>query len=130
RLAAEDEGVDVIVVGGLFGGYPKMLDGELACAAELIELHQTGHPVVVQSAFALSDAEPLRRLKKAGIAVLPTIHRVASRLSRTPPPSESAGVQAAEAARRAPAAIPVALPVTGTARLLRRRGINVPPISA
>jgi len=128
RLAAEDEGVDVIVVGGLFGGYPKMLDGELACAAELIELHQTGHPVVVQSAFALSDAEPLRRLKKAGIAVLPTIDRVASALSRTLLPSESAGVQAAEAARSAPAASPVVLPVTESAGLLRRSGINVPPM--
>ncbi|HEX7993179.1 MAG TPA: CoA-binding protein, partial [Streptosporangiaceae bacterium] len=27
RLAAEDDGVDVIVAGGLFGGYPKVLDG-------------------------------------------------------------------------------------------------------
>ena len=128
RLAAEDEGVDVIVVGGLFGGYPKMLDGELGCAAELIELHQTGHPVVVQSAFALSDAEPLRRLIKAGIAVLPTIDRVASALSRTLLPSESAGVQAEEAAQSAPATNPVVLPVTESAGLLRRSGINVPPM--
>src|SRR5215469_407021 len=75
RLAAMDEGVDLIVAGGLFGGYPKMLDRELACATELIDLHKSGHPVVVQSAFALSDAEPIIRLRESGITVLPTVDR-------------------------------------------------------
>ncbi len=89
RLAAEDDGVDVIVAGGLFGGYPKMLDGELACAAELIKLHQSGHRLVMQSAFALSDAEPLLALKRAGIVVLPTIDRVAMALSGTLLPATS-----------------------------------------
>src|SRR5258708_38365252 len=94
RLVAEDEGVDLIVVGGLFGGYPKMLDGELACAAELVKLHQSGHRVVMQSAFALSDAEPVSRLKRAGIVVLPTIDRVARALSRTllPPTYADSGL--------------------------------------
>src|SRR5215467_5535435 len=111
RLAAEDEGVDVIVVGGLFGGYPKMLDGELACAAELIELHQTGHPVVVQSAFALSDAEPISRLRESGITVLPTVDRVAIALSRSllPPADDArAGSTSTSAPGRRPAVLPVA----------------------
>jgi acetyltransferase len=130
RLAAEDEGVDLIVVGGLFGGYPKMLDGELACAAELVQLHQCGHRVVMQSAFALSDAEPLSRLKRAGIVVLPTIDRVARALSRTLLPSASAdGMRAGTVGQSAPAARPVVLPVTESAELLRRSGINLPPIS-
>jgi acetyltransferase len=130
RLAARDGGVDLIVMGGLFGGYPKMLDSELACAAELIELHQSGHPVVMQSAFALSDAEPLSRLKKAGITVLPTIDRIARALSRTLlPPTSADGVRAEEAGQSAPAAGPVVLPVTESAELLRQSGIDLPPIS-
>ena len=130
RLAAKDEGVDLIVVGGLFGGYPRMLKGELACAAELVELHQSGHPVVVQSAFALSDAEPLSRLKNAGITVLPTIDRIARALSRTLLPDTSGeGVQAEETGRSAAAAGPVVLPVTESAELLRQSGIGLPPTS-
>jgi acetate---CoA ligase (ADP-forming) len=111
RLAAMDEGVDLIVVGGLFGGYPKMLDRELACAAELIELHKSGHPVVVQSAFALSDAEPIRRLRHSGITVLPTVDRVAIALSRTLlPPANDARESSAETSTRAPGSL-VAGPV-------------------
>src|SRR5258708_34285781 len=87
RLAAEDEGVDLIVVGGLFGGYPKMLDGELACAAELVKLHQSGHRVVMQSRFALSDAAAVSRAQRAGLGVLPTIDRAARALARTLRPS-------------------------------------------
>lgn len=129
RLAAKDEGVDLIVVGGLFGGYPKMLDGELACAAELIELHQSGHPVVMQSAFALSDAEPLSRLKKAGITVLPTIDRIARALSRMLLPTSADGARADTADQGTPAAGPVVLPVTESAALLRQSGIDLPAIS-
>jgi acetyltransferase len=130
RLAAEDESVDLIVVGGLFGGYPKMLAGELACAAELIELHKSGHPVVMQSAFALSDAEPLGRLKRAGIIVLPTIDRVARALSRTLLPFPSAdSVRAGVAGQSASASGPVVLPVTESTELLRQSGIDIPPIS-
>jgi acyl-CoA synthetase (NDP forming) len=130
RLAAEDESVDLIVVGGLFGGYPKMLAGELACAAELIKLHESGHPVVMQSAFALSDAEPLDRLKRAGILVLPTIDRVARALSRTLLPFTSAdSVRAGVVGQNAPAPGPVVLPVTESTELLRQSGIDIPPIS-
>src|SRR5215813_13757141 len=130
RLAAEDESVDLIVVGGLFGGYPKMLAGELACAAELIKLHQSGHPVVMQSAFALSDAEPLDRLKRAGILVLPTIDRVARALSRTLLPFTSAdSVRAGVVGQSAQAPGPVVLPVTESTELLRQSGIDIPPIS-
>lgn len=82
RLAAQDDDVDVIVVGGLFGGYPRMLDAELACAAELVELHGSACPVAVQSAFALSDSEPVKRLKGSGVAVLPTADRLARALAR------------------------------------------------
>jgi acetate---CoA ligase (ADP-forming) len=130
RLAAEDDGVDVIVAGGLFGGYPKALDGELACAAELIKLHRSGHRVVMQSAFALSDAEPVLTLRQVGIVVLPTIDRVAMALSRTLLPATSHddnGVATADHA--VPAATPAVLPVADSFELLRRSGISLPPIS-
>jgi acetyltransferase len=130
RLAAEDDGVDVIVAGGLFGGYPKMLDGELACASELIKLHQSGHRLVMQSAFALSDAEPLLALRRAGIVVLPTIDRVAMALSGTLLPAMSHdGTQAGTVGHAAPTAGPVVLPVAESIELLRGAGINLPPIS-
>jgi acetyltransferase len=130
RLAAEDDGVDVIVAGGLFGGYPKVLDAELACAAELIKLHRSGHRVVMQSAFALSDAEPVLTLRQAGIVVLPTIDRVAMALCGTllPAPSHD-DHRAATADHAAPAATPAVLPVADSVELLRRSGISLPPIS-
>ena len=141
RLAAADEGVDVTVVAGLFGGYPRNLDGELACAAELVEVHKSGHPVVVQSAFALSDPPPLRLLKESGITVLPTIDRLARALSRTllpgPPhagremvagPEVAAGREVAGAGvQGGQRAAPAVLPVTQTADLLRRGGVDIPP---
>jgi acetate---CoA ligase (ADP-forming) len=128
RVAAMDEGVDLIVVGGLFGGYPKMLDRELACATKLIELHKSGHPVVVQSAFALSDAEPISRLRASGITVLPTVDRVAIALSRTLlPPANDARASSAGTSGSAPG--PAVLPVTDSAAALRQVGIDVPPIS-
>jgi acetate---CoA ligase (ADP-forming) len=130
RLAAEDDGVDVIVAGGLFGGYPKVLDGELACAAELIKLHRSGHRLVMQSAFALSDAEPVLTLRQAGIVVLPTIDRVAMALSRTVLPATSHDdTRSAAVGAATPAARPVVLPVADSFELLRNSGISLPPIS-
>jgi acetate---CoA ligase (ADP-forming) len=127
QLAAMDEGVDLIVVGGLFGGYPKMLEREMSCATELIELHRSGHPVVVQSAFALSDAEPISRLRDSGITVLPTVDRVASALSRTLLRGNDASASSAGTSARA-AGLAV-LPVTDSADALRQVGIHVPPMS-
>jgi acetyltransferase len=130
RLAAEDDGVDVIVAGGLFGGYPKVLDGELACAAELVKLHKSGHRLVMQSAFALSDAEPVLALKRAGIVVLPTIDRVAMALAGTLLPATSHdGTRAATVGHAAAAAEPVVLPLAESIELLRTSGIHLPPIS-
>ena len=120
----------MIVAGGLFGGYPKVLDGELACAAELIKLHRSGHRLVMQSAFALSDAEPVLTLRQAGIVVLPTIDRVAMALSRTVLPATSQTTpDRRPSAPAAPAAGPVVLPVADSFELLRKSGISLPPIS-
>ena len=76
----------MIVLGGLFGGYPAMLGHELACADALIELHRSGHPVAVQSAFALTEAEPLARLKRDGIPVVPSSRPARP---RTVPPADA-----------------------------------------
>jgi acetyltransferase len=129
RIAAADGGVDVVVIGGLFGGYPNIVDGELAAAEELVALHRSGFPVVVQSAFALASPEPIRRLRQGGIAVLPTIDRLARALARTVSPAEHGSGH--DAARPVPggAASSDVLPPEQTARLLREHGIELPPMT-
>jgi acetate---CoA ligase (ADP-forming) len=125
RVAAADDGVDVIVIGGLFGGYPKIVAGEVACADDLVALHNSAKPVIVQSAFALASPEPIRRLREGGIAVLPTIDRLARALARTV-------LRAQPAAARPPAtsaASSAVLPAGQTASLLREHGIELPPMT-
>lgn len=139
RVAARDEDVDVIVVGGLFGGYPLMLDAELACAAELAELHGSDCPVVVQTAFALSDSEPVERLKRSGVPVLPTADRLARALSRAQAwpgdagPAEPRGDGPAEAPAAGPggdhAEGPAVWSAERSAGLLREHGIALPPMT-
>jgi len=126
RLAASDPGVDLVVVGGLLGGYPRLLERELTCAAELAELHCSGHPVVVQSAFAVADPEPLRLLKGAGVTVLPTIDRLAKALSATLQPTDSGASPRPDGEDMARL---TALPILEIVRLLRRSGITVPAMT-
>jgi acetyltransferase len=129
RLAAADGGADVVVIGGLLGGYPNIVDGEVAAAEELVALHRSGFPVVVQSAFALASPEPIRRLRQGGIAVLPTIDRLARALARTVSPAQHGAGH--DAARPVPgsAASSEVLPADQTARLLSEHGIELPPIT-
>ncbi len=137
RLAAQDEDVDVIVVGGLFGGYPRMLDAEIACAAELAELHGSGCPVLVQSAFALSDSEPVERLKRSGVPVLPTADRLARALARALAwPGEAADGEVAELTPSVDGQVagsvsagPAVWSAERSAGLLRQHGIALPPMT-
>jgi acetyltransferase len=137
RVAAHDDGVDVVVIGGLFGGYPRLLDSELECADELLALAASGHRVAVQSAFALSSAEPVARLKQGGIPVLPTMERLARALAaRLAVPDGAPGTRAATPATPALAQAdnskklaPEILPLEQSADLLREAGVALPALS-
>ncbi|HEV2373627.1 MAG TPA: acetate--CoA ligase family protein [Streptosporangiaceae bacterium] len=137
RVGAHDDGVDVVVIGGLFGGYPRLLDDELECADELLALASAGHRVAVQSAFALSQAEPVQRLKQGGVPVLPTMDRLARALSaRLAVPNGAApgahgqaatpGVSHADNSKERAAET---LPLEQCADLLREAGVTLPSLS-
>lgn len=126
-IAAEDDGVDVLLLSGLTGGYPRVLDQEMAAIAELIAIRdRTGVPVVVHSTFAEAATPPVEALRQAGIAVLPTVSRVANALA-------AAAVR--ESVETTPAITPpkptagTVLPVTDVAGLLREHGISLPPMT-
>ncbi len=88
-VAAQDPGVDAIVVGGVFGGYREHRAEEMAAVERLARLHADRLPVLVQSAYDAVDEEPILALRAAGIPTLPTIQRLVAALSATvaePPP--------------------------------------------
>ena len=126
-IAAEDEGVDVLLLSGLTGGYPRVREQEMAAVAELIAIRdRTGVPVVVHSAFADAATPPVEALKRAGIAVLPSVSRAANALAaaavgmsgETAPTIKDSGPTAG-----------TVLPITEVAALLREHGIGLPPMT-
>jgi acetate---CoA ligase (ADP-forming) len=74
RIVAGDSGVDVIVIAGILGGYSALADKQSESVATLIELHRSGRPVVVQSAYPESAA--CLDLQAAGMALYPTVERM------------------------------------------------------
>lgn len=129
-LAAADDGVDIIVVSGLFGGYPRVRAQELACAAELIAIRDAGSPIVVQSAFANTGNEPIDMLSRAGIPVLSTINQVAQGLRAVVDRSGSPAGKAPP--HGGPAADQPGLSLLGVdvvATLLREHGVSLPPMT-
>lgn len=130
ELAAKDDGVDVIAIAGLFGGYPRQLKAELACAAELVAIRDRGVPVVVQSAFATAGSDPVELLRRSGVPVLADVSRLARALAAAiARPGQDAPVQ--NAPRLVPAPKPAAgppLPAEQVAALLQSHGIVLPPI--
>ncbi|MCP4470826.1 MAG: CoA-binding protein [Gammaproteobacteria bacterium] len=71
----EDEGVDAVLIGGLYGGYamrfdPAMLEVENETSIRLAALqHHHQKPIVVQSLYAPLKPEPLVTLREGGIQV-------------------------------------------------------------
>lgn len=125
-IAASDEGVDVLLLGGLLGGYPRVREQEMAAVAELIAIRdRTGVPIVVQSAFADAAVEPVEVLKRAGIVVLPTASRLANALAAAAARAE--GPALAPAPGYTPAS--ALLPVTEVAGLLSQEGITLPAMT-
>ncbi len=126
-VAAEDEGVDVLLLSGLTGGYPRVREQEMAAVAELIAIRdRTGVPVVVHSAFADAATPPVEALRRAGISVLPTVSRAANALAAAA--VRTSGGTAPTVADPGPAAGTV-LPVAEVAGLLREHGIGLPPMT-
>lgn len=125
-VAAADQNTDVLMLAGLLGGYPMVREQEMACVAELIAIRdRTGVPVVVQSAFADTGAEPVETLKGAGIVVLPTASQLAGALA-------TAAIRPGRAGP-APAAAPEPpgplMPIADVADLLSRYRIALPAMT-
>jgi acetyltransferase len=121
-VGAKDPHVDVVVVSGTFGGYVSQRELENAGVEELLTIKRSGTPVVVHSAFATDNDEPVRRLRAGGIPVYPTISRLAVALSAVnvavqwESPNELASVQRT-------------LGIEETASRLRQVGVEVPSIA-
>jgi acetate---CoA ligase (ADP-forming) len=129
RIAAADDSVDVIVVGGLFGGYPRIAQAQVDGAAELVALHRSGKPVLVQSAFALARSEPVAALRQGGVPVFATMDRLARALGKVAgEPGTRAGLRPAPQAARPQPGSPAVLPVEQTARLLDEHGVELPEL--
>lgn len=91
EVGASDEHVDAIVVSGTFAGYRSRRAEELEAVERLAALRRGGTPLLVHSAFALDDEEPVKRLRLEGIPAFSSAHRLAKALSlalggRRPPP--------------------------------------------
>lgn len=93
EVLSGDPGVDVTVVGGVFGGYRFRREEENESASRLAELASGPTPLVVQSAFADSDTEAIVRLRQSGIAMFPTITRLVSALATRAPRPEGDAIQ-------------------------------------
>ncbi|MCE2455917.1 MAG: acetate--CoA ligase family protein [Gemmatimonadetes bacterium] len=79
RVLAEDPGVGVLLVIGLFGGYSLRFSSELADAedrAARVMVETAGRsrlPVVVHSTYARNDTPPLRTFAGAGVPVVESL---------------------------------------------------------
>jgi acetate---CoA ligase (ADP-forming) len=125
EVGASDPGVDVIVVSGTFGGYRAKRAAELIGVDQLIAVHRAGTPVVVHSAFAAAGEEPVERLRANGIAVYPSVQRLAQAVAvvnESPPmPHSIEPALGGESETRV-------LGIEEAAARLRAVGCEVPPI--
>ena len=70
-----DEGVDILMVVGMYGGFaarfnPALLDNEIDTSQRLARLAgEYGKPLLVQSVYAALRTRPIETLKQAGIPV-------------------------------------------------------------
>ncbi|HTX63202.1 MAG TPA: acetate--CoA ligase family protein [Acidimicrobiales bacterium] len=138
EVAAADHAVDAVVISGTFGGYRARRAEELETVERLAAIHEGGTPVLVHSAFACDDEEPLVGLRRAGIPVFPTVRRLATSLAeatgapvcapRDPHPAGSP-VPTARTEPLGAAVASTVLPTTDASELLSSVGIRVPRIA-
>ncbi len=82
RVVAKDPNVDLIVIGGLFGGHQHLRDRELVTARALVQISQAC-PIALQSAYSDTHEEPLEILKAANIPVFRTSSQLMRAISKT-----------------------------------------------
>ena len=63
------DGIDVVVVGGLYGTYTHVRAGELRAADLILAIAERGMHVVVHSPIPVEHSEPLQVLQAAGVPV-------------------------------------------------------------
>ncbi len=146
EAGAIDGAVDAVVVSGTFGGYRGRRAEELDAVARLAALARAGTPVLVHSAFAADDEEPVDALRRAGVPVYPTARRLAIALGAArgtagsavsgpgagPSSTAGDGLAATPAGDRVAAPVPEARVSVPTAEALARLaavGIVVPPVT-
>ena len=145
ETGAADGAVDAVVVTGTFGGYRGRRAEELDAVARLAALARAGTPVLVHSAFAADDEEPVVALRREGVPVYPTVRRLAValaaargvggsavsvRVAGLPSPTEE-GLAAAPAGDRAAAPTAeagVAVPTAEALARLAAVGVAVPAV--
>ena len=110
RALLADDGVDLLVIVGLFGGYQvrfgtHLADAEQAGAVALAVLPAaSGKPIIVQSSYASHHTPPQRTLNAQGLPVLGSIDhgaRAAAALVHRAHFVETSGSRSTFAARRA-----------------------------
>ena len=83
QALADDPGVDVVLISGVFGGYHDLRQEELSSVAGLLAARKAGMALIVQSAYADAGEEPLERLRAGGVPVYPTVQRLVRALAKT-----------------------------------------------
>ncbi len=137
EAGAADDAVDAVVVSGTFGGYRGRRAEELDAVARLAALARDGTPVLVHSAFAADDEEPVTALRRAGIPVYPTARRLANALAAA---RAGAGAAASASGRgrsspasggltAPPAEASVSLPTAEALARLAAGGVAVPQVT-
>jgi acetyltransferase len=124
RVVAADRAVDVVLLSGVFGGYPDLREAELACVDDLLAARADGMPIVMQSAYGNVGEEPLEKLKAGGIPVYPTVQRLARALASVVRSDDRHATSPADDSDNTSRI----LGITETADLLGRYGIAVPEL--
>jgi acetyltransferase len=82
------EGVDTVVVGGLFGTYEHVRQAEIRAAAGILAIARRGLRTIVQSPAPIEHSGPLQMLQDAGIPVFDDMEHLLAALSAWLPPPD------------------------------------------
>lgn len=125
EVGAHDDAVDAVVVAGTFGGYRARRTDELDAVTRLAALYARGMPVLVHSAFASDDEEPVIALRRAGIPVYRTVRRLAGSLGKS---IDAVCASTLDAVPRQPSGTSELLSAADAMALLDSVGVSTPPI--
>ncbi len=126
EVLSADTAVDAVIVGGVFGGYRFRREEERESAVMMTKLAADQVPLVIQSAFADSDADAITTLRASGLAIYPTFARLVAALATRMPPPPLRGVRGDRPSLvRDPG---VLLSPIEAAGILASAGIGLPPM--